>query len=119
MACKTDPIKNRELWSIGSSKKFICFDWRDNQDGTIIVHSAVCSGGGTEVDFLKATVPVGHAENEARNQVAKAWEWITDKKNLVSKMTVKERRESEKNGEAFIKNIRGSFWIDRASWPVS
>jgi len=116
MTCKTNPIKNRERWSIGSSReKFICFDWcRDNDDGSVTVHSTVCGDSGAEVDFLKATVPVGHAEGEAQEQVAKAWEWIADnKKNVVAKMTAKERRVSEKNGEAFIADIRDSFIIDR------
>jgi hypothetical protein len=112
--CKTDPIKNRERWSIGSSReKFICFDWcHDNHDGSVTVHSRVCGDSGAEVDFLRATVPVGHAEGEAREQVAKAWEWIADKANVV-KMTANERRVSEKNGEAFIADIRDSFIIDR------
>jgi hypothetical protein len=105
---KTNPIKKRDVWSIGNSEKFICFDWCDNgEDGTVTVHSTVCSDSGAEVEFLKATVPAGHAELEARAQVAKAWEWMADKKNMVSKMTVNERKESEKNGEAFIKDISG------------
>jgi len=107
---KTNPIRNRERWSIGSSEKFISFDWRDNgDDGTVTVHSAVCSNErGMLADFLRATVPVGHAENEAREHVAKAWEWVADKKNAL-KMKAKERRESVENGEAFIKDIKGAF----------
>ena len=114
---KTDPYDNRE-WSIGNAQKFIGFDWCDNQDGTVIVHSAVCSSNkrGMVANFLKATVPVGHAEEEARQQVAMAWEWLADKKNVV-KMTVKERKESDRNGEAFIRDIRDGFIIDRRPYP--
>jgi hypothetical protein len=62
-------------------------------------------------DFLKATVPVDCAVDEARQQVARAWEWIADKKNRVTKMTAKERKESEKNGGAFIKDVKDSVII--------
>jgi hypothetical protein len=47
--------------------------------------------------------------------VAKAWEWIADKKNVV-KMTAKERKESDINGEAFIKDIRDGVIIDQKTY---
>jgi len=112
--CKTDPFNNRR-WPIGNAKNFICFDWCCNQDNdTVTVHSEVVAiSKPVDLFEMKASVPVRHAYGVARRQVAKAWEWI---ETMGIQMTAKERKESKKNGEAFIENIRGSFIIDRVPW---
>ena len=100
-----------EYHHIGNDDCHISFEMECNDGCNVHIRSFISCSGQVEREgvFMFKTVMVPDALGVAKEQVEKAWQWF-DEHGI--ELSNKERRESEKAVEGFIRTVDRWFIID-------
>ena len=104
-------MKTNSKYTIGNDDCHISFEMECHDNGSdVTIRSSIrCLQVGREGVFESKTVMVPDALEVAKSQVEKAWRWLDENGIELSK---RDRRESERAAEGFIRTVDGWFIIE-------